>query len=161
MSKLTGKTTNVPKKQILELQDHLKRALADYQNLEKRHQTQKQTYLQYANQGIINKILPIIDDLERAQNHLQDQGLQMVIEQFHQILTSEDVTPIKTKDQLFNPETMDCIEVVAGPKNQVTKTISQGYFYHDQVIRPAKVEVGSGEKQSPSATAISNKSKSI
>lgn len=123
------------------------RALADYQNLEKRFQNERKDVIKFANETLIDKILTVLDDLNRAQEHLKDQGLQMVIDQFNQVLLSENVTPIKTKDEDFNPETMDCVEVVPGPKNKVVITLHPGYLYHDKVLRPARVQVGSGENQ--------------
>lgn len=126
-------------------ENNYKRALADYQNLEKRHALQRSNISKYANESLLDKILPIIDDLNRAQDHLADTGLQMILDRFQQLLTSEGVTPIDTKDQPFDPETMDCVEVVDGKKDIVVNTLSQGYFYNDKVLRPARVEVGSGQ----------------
>jgi molecular chaperone GrpE (heat shock protein) len=92
----------------------------------------------------LDKILPVLDDLERAQGHLNDAGLGHVIKQFHQVLSGEGLSLIESDGADFDPETMDCAEVVAGPKDKVVKTISKGYRYYDKVLRPAGVEVGNG-----------------
>ena len=146
-SKKTSPKTNHLQDQLRDLENRFKRALADYQNLEKRHASQKGDLIKFANQGLLDKLLPLLDDLERAQAHLQDSGLELIIDQFRQLLISEGVTPIISDRQIFDPQTMDCAEVVPGPKNKVVTTLAKGYYYHDRVLRPARVEVGSGQKK--------------
>lgn len=146
-SKKTSSKTIRLQNQIQDLENRFKRALADYQNLEKRHASQKDDLVKFANQGLLDKLLPLLDDLERAQAHLQDSGLELIIGQFRQLLISEGVTPIISDRQIFDPQTMDCAEVVPGPKNKVVTTLAKGYYYHDRVLRPARVEVGSGQKK--------------
>ncbi len=146
-SKKTSSKTIHLQNQIQDLENRFKRALADYQNLEKRHASQKGDLIKFANQGLLDKLLPLLDDLERAQAHLHDSGLELIIDQFHQLLISEGVTPIISDRQIFDPQTMDCAEVVPGPKNKVVTTLAKGYYYHDRVLRPARVEVGSGQKK--------------
>ena len=132
------------KDQIAFLDDKFKRALADYQNQEKRYESQKSLLAKFANETLLTQILPVVDDLERAQSHLQDAGLGHVIKTFHQILASEGVSIIESDQADFDPATMDCAEVVAGPKDKVVKTASRGYRLYDKILRPAKVEVGGG-----------------
>lgn len=146
-SKKTSSKTIHLQNQIQDLENRFKRALADYQNLEKRHASQKDDLVKFANQGLLDKLLPLLDDLERAQAHLHDSGLELIIDQFRQLLISEGVTPIISDRQIFDPQTMDCAEVVPGPKNKVVTTLAKGYYYHDRVLRPARVEVGSGQKK--------------
>ena len=146
-SKKTSSKTNHLQDQLRDLENRFKRALADYQNLEKRHASQKGDLIKFANQGLLDKLLPLLDDLERAQAHLHDSGLELIIDQFRQLLISEGVTPIISDRQIFDPQTMDCAEVVPGPKNKVVTTLAKGYYYHDRVLRPARVEVGSGQKK--------------
>ncbi len=141
---LQGKLDSLEAK-TLELDNSLKRALADYQNLERRLEKNKTEYVQFANQSLLDKFLPILDHLELAQNHLKDPGLQMVIENFYNVLLSEGIKEIPALHQTFDPNLMDCVEVVAGPKDQVTKVLTKGYLYHHKVLRPSKVEVGNGQ----------------
>jgi len=133
------------KQQLVDLEEKLKRTLADYQNQSRRYQSRQLEIVLFANQKLLDKFLSLLDSLELAQSHLQDKGLTLIIDQFYQILTSEEVKSIKTNKQLFNPETMDCTAVVKGDKNIVITTVSPGYTHHDRVLRPAKVEVGSGK----------------
>ena len=127
-----------------DLETRLLRALADYHNLAKRHTQDRTSLVKYANQALLDKLLPLLDDLYRAQEHLQDQGLQLVIDHFLQLLSSEDVREVNTAGQPFDPQTMDCTEVVPGPKDTVISVITRGYLHHDRVLRPARVTVGNG-----------------
>lgn len=140
--------TNSPIKkletQIEQLDAKFKRALADYQNLERRQKEDRQNLVKFSNQILLDKLLPLLDDLKRAEKHLKDTGIQHVINQFNRILESEGVKEIKSTGEAFDPQTMDCTEVVPGKKNQVVKTLVTGYLYHDRVLRPAQVEVGNG-----------------
>lgn len=129
---------------IKELEENWKRALADYQNLEKRVSQQQKTFVRLANASLIDKLLGVLDDLERATNHIKDHGLKLILNQFKSTLETEGVQEIQVKGEEFNPETMECIEMVSGPKNEVVKVLLKGYKLNDHVIRPAKVQVGKG-----------------
>jgi molecular chaperone GrpE len=130
---------------VIELEENWKRALADYRNLEKRISQQQETFVRLASAALVDKLLGVLDDLERAAGHISDEGLDLVLTQFKSVLESEGVKEIKTEREEFDPETMDCVEMVDGPKNMVTRTTVKGYRLNSNVIRPAKVEVGKGE----------------
>lgn len=130
---------------LLELENNYKRALADYQNQERRHKEMSSQLVKMASASLIEKLLGTLDSLEMAQVHLKDAGLKMVIEQFHKTLESEGLQPIKTDGETFDPYTMDCVEMVEGKKDLVVKTVSSGYTLFEKVLRPAKVAVGMGE----------------
>lgn len=146
------------KDQLAALDDKFKRVLADYQNQQKRHEIQKSLLAKFANESLLDKILPVLDDLERAQSHLNDAGLGHVIKRFSQVLSGEGLSLIDSDGADFDPETMDCAEVVAGPKDKVVRTVSKGYLYYDKVLRPAKVEVGGGTSptETPSHDGVGN-----
>ncbi len=133
-----------PLKQLKQLEDKYVRALADYQNLEKRIQSQQSEFIRFASATLIDKLLPVLDDLERAQSSLKDKGLNLVVDQFKKTLKSEGVEEIKALNQTFDPTTMDAQELVKGPKNRVIKITIKGYTLNGKVLRPAKVHVGQG-----------------
>ncbi len=137
---------SAPKRKLSsdQLETQLKRALADYQNLEKRLKADKTDFIKFANASLIDKLLSVLDDLERAENHLKDKGLKMAIDQFRQILHSEGVEELKVKNTGFDPQTSDCAELVIGPKNKIINIIQKGYSLNGKVLRPAKVKVGQG-----------------
>jgi len=129
---------------INELDDKLKRALADYQNLSRRIEERRRDLESQAGARIIDKLLDVYQDLKRAEKHIKDRGLSMAVKQFWAVLESEFVEEIKSDGQDFDPELMDCVEVVEGEENKVMETVSKGYLLNGQVIRPAKVKVGKG-----------------
>ena len=130
---------------IAELEAGYKRVLADYQNQERRHKELESQVVKFAQASLIEKMLLSFDALQMAQSHLKDKGLQIVLDQFTKTLESEGLKTIETNQQIFDPNTMDCFEIVPGPKDVVVETTSPGYLLFDKVLRPAKVKVGSGD----------------
>jgi len=138
------KSSRLNKNQSLENQ--LKRALADYQNLKKRFEKEKSDFAQFANAALLDKFLAVLDDLERAQKHLKNDGLSLAIEQFKSVLKTEGVAELDLLNKLFDPQSADCVEITSGPQNHIVGIIQKGYSLHGQVLRPAKVKVGKGGK---------------
>ncbi|MFA6250000.1 MAG: nucleotide exchange factor GrpE [Candidatus Shapirobacteria bacterium] len=143
-----------------ELEESWKRSLADYANLEKRIESQRQIYATLASVSIISKMIEVLDDLLLAHTHLEDQGLQMTINKFLSVLKSEGLEEINVKvgDQ-FDPLTMECVEAASGEKDMVMTVKRKGYSLNSQCLRPAQVVVGRGDTaipaSSPSGTAVS------
>lgn len=144
------KTTN---KQIEQLQSHVenlendyKRALADYQNLVKQTQKERQEYIRYANSSLIEQLLPILDNLKMAYKHLQDPGVEMIIKQFHDLLKGENIEEISAKpgDEFDHDlhEAIDSVEGTAEQNGRIAELSLVGYKYQDGlVLRHAKVKV--------------------
>ncbi len=130
------------KKQLQDLENKWKRALADYANLEKRITAEKQAFVEYANACLLDKLLAILGDLERVEAHLKDKGLSLVLGQFHAVLKTEGIKEIKAENQVFDTETMDCMEIVSGKKNKIMSVVQKGYLLNQKILRPAKVKVG-------------------
>ncbi len=135
------------KKQICLLKEQLKRAMADYQNLEKRIRKETEVLSREKVFRLADKLIGVLDNLERAEKHLKDQGLNMAVDQFKKVLESEEIEEIETTGKRFNPEIMDCVAVVSGPKEIVVETVAKGYSLKGNLIRPAKVKVGGGEEK--------------
>ena len=129
-----------------ELSNQLKKAVADYRNLEARIEKEVAFRRRDTLAKLVDKLIGVLDDLERAEEHLGDRGLSMAVEQFRRALESEGVKMIESEGKEFDPELMDCVEVVKGPKNVVVETVLKGYTLDGEVIRPAKVKVGRGSK---------------
>lgn len=143
MVKKKGKI-RVQEEKIKDLTNQWKRALADYQNLEKRVVEEKRELVKCASAGLIDKLLPVLDSLERSYEHLKDKGLELVLSQFKKALESEGVEEIMAEGQEFNPETMDAVEMARGKKNKVVEVVLKGYQLNGKVLRPANVKVGTG-----------------
>ena len=140
------KTSKHLEQQVQDLDEKWKRALADYQNLEKRVSTQQQLFAKMANLALIEKLLPVFDDLKRASGHIQDNGLAMIVNQLDKILEEDGIKKINALGHMFDAHSMECIETVPGDKDVVTEVLTDGYILGDTVIRPARVKVGNGQK---------------
>lgn len=134
-------------KQSVTLADNLARSLADYSNLEKRIESQRQIFVTLATTSIIIKMVEVLDDLYLAQKHLNDTGLQMSIDKFNSVLKTEGLQEINPVSQEFDPHFMECIEAVDGKENFVVEVKKLGYKLNDHVIRPAQVSVGKNSDQ--------------
>jgi len=119
------------------------RALADYQNLEKRTETERGQIQTFAGLVVIEKLLPVVDLLEKAQEHLKDQGLELALKELHAFFQALGVEKIDVVGKKFDPYSMDCVDIVpGGEENTVVSVFTPGYRMHHKVIRPAKVKVG-------------------
>ncbi|MBI4100595.1 nucleotide exchange factor GrpE [Candidatus Microgenomates bacterium] len=127
----------------VEFEEKWKRALADYQNLEKRAKEEKEKLIKSAAGEIVLKILPCLDDFERAAEHLKDEGLNLALRHLYQVLEKEGLSKIETSGRIFDPAEMEAIEIVPGEEeNKVVKEFRAGYKLNNQVIRHAQVNVG-------------------
>lgn len=127
------------------LEEQLQSAVADYRNLEARIEKDVSRFRQESLIRLVDKLVGVLDDLERAEKHLADKGLTMAVNQFKGVLESEGVEEILADKEIFDPVTMDCVDVVAGPKDVVAETVLKGYQLNRDVVRPARVKVGKGK----------------
>lgn len=136
---------NNNEEKIKELQEKYLRALADYQNLDRQTQNWKEEFVTYANSDLIRQLLEVLDDLEKAQEHLKDAGLQLVIEKFKKILASAGVSELDLKGKEFDANLAEVVSTVPDEKANIVKEVLQkGYILKDRVIRPGKVIVTVG-----------------
>lgn len=130
------------KKNLAEMENNWKRALADYRNLEKRFEEEKLEFFKYANSTLILRFLPVLDNLELMEKHLDDPGIRMIIQEFKKVFAEEGVSEVETTDKDFDELVMEAVEMVDGPKNKVMDVVQKGYFLKEKLIRPARVKVG-------------------
>lgn len=128
--------------QIRTFEDKYKRALADYQNLEKRVREEKSEWIRMANRELLLRILPVLDTLLLAKLHSNDQTLKVTAQQFLDVLKEEGIEKIKTEGQEFNPHLMEVISTETGAENKVLKEVRAGYKMGDRILRVAQVVVG-------------------
>ena len=120
------------------------RALADYQNLEKRTQAEKQEIRKYAAEVVLMRFIPALDTLTKVTEHVKDAGLELALKEIYAALFEMGVHKIDVVGKEFNPHEMECIEVVAGKDNIVAEELLPGYRLHDKIVRVAQVKVGKG-----------------
>ncbi|MEA1960343.1 MAG: nucleotide exchange factor GrpE [Bacillota bacterium] len=134
--------------------DQCLRALADVENIKKRTQRDKEEYIKYGNVSLIKKILPILDDLERAiavsqtsnDREALQKGVEMTAKNLLDLLTNEGLQVIEAEGKPFDPQVHQPLVVEATdafPENTVMEVMQRGYILHDRVIRPALVKVSS------------------
>jgi len=132
----------------------LARALADYDNLNKRVDREREDLGKIASVGIIVRLLPILDNLESAQVHLKDQGLAISITEFKKVLSEEGLTEVEPKKgDVFDENTMEAIEVVNDVSDnnkseaKVAEVVLPGWKFEDgAIVRHVKVKVERSEK---------------
>lgn len=136
------------KSETEQLKNQLARALADYDNLRKRTEAEKEVWTKFSAEKVLIKLLPTLDILESAQKHLNDQGLALAISEFKKVLLEEGLVEISpVKNAYFDPKVHEAVESVGGgKKGKISETLLPGWKFEDgKVVRPAKVKVF-GEK---------------
>lgn len=149
---MTAKKKNQPNKQSTKLPAKLqtevarareseKRAIADYKNLERRNENERAQFIQFATRELVSSLLGPIDHLNLAATKINDQGLDMVVEEFDQVLQISGLTPFNPEGESFDLETMEAIEK-QGKGEKVIKVVKKGYKLDGKVIQHAQVVVG-------------------
>jgi molecular chaperone GrpE len=147
MSKNKQKKLSSFDKEAEDLKLQLARALADYDNLQKRIEKQKQEFTQIANLKLIARLLPIYDMLVGAQKHLKDPGIAMTIKEFEDVLLQEGVEKlVSKKGDVFDESKQEVVELVeGGERSKIAEMIASGWKYKNGfIIRPERVKVYKG-----------------
>jgi molecular chaperone GrpE len=131
---------------------HLQRLQADFDNYRKRTQKEKEETVKYAAERIVEAMLPILDNFERAVNSSKtnkdfnafSQGVEMIFKQMQNTLTKEGLTPMEAVGQPFDPNLHDAVLQVESdeyPENTVVEELQKGYYLKEKVLRPSMVKV--------------------
>jgi len=130
------------KAQVNEFKNKYLRALADYQNLEKRILLDREMVVKSANNSLILKILPFLDNLEKAEIFVKDQGLKLTKDQLEKFLSELGLVELDIINKEYDPYTAEVIEMVPGEKdNMVVEVLKKGYKLNDKILRVAQVKV--------------------
>ena len=130
------------KQQIEENKNRYLRALADYQNLEKRFNQERFELIKMGNKNLLIKIIPFLDNLEKAEVFVKDQGLKISKDHFMQILKETGLEEINILNKDFDPVSAEAVEIVPGKEeNKVVEVLRKGYKFEDKIIRVAQVKV--------------------
>jgi molecular chaperone GrpE len=129
------------------------RAQADFTNFRRRLEQDKAEFAKYAESDILLRLLPILDDLDRALRSVPEelrgnpwaQGMEGIARKFRAALEAAGLTPINALGQQFDPVMHDAMMHVPGPADRVISEYERGYKLKDRVLRPARVAVGNGE----------------
>jgi len=126
--------------QAIVYKDKYLRALADYQNLVKRTQVEKDEFYKYAHESFVEKLIPVLDHLERAEKHTHDTGIDLIYKELRRIVEDLGLEPIHIKEtDKFDPAYMECIEAEEGGKKLIETRA--GYKFKGKVLRTVEVKV--------------------
>jgi len=121
---------------------HYLRALADYQNFENRVNKEKEDLVKSASRRIITKILPLLDNIEKAEVFVKDQGLKLIKDDFLRVMREEGLEELEVLGKPFDPEYAEAVEIIDGDTdNRIIEVVRRGYKLNGKIIRPAQVKV--------------------
>ncbi len=136
------------------LKDKFLRVNAEMQNMRRRMEEEKANLLKYEGEDLIKKLLPVIDNFERAigmdDTNLEDEvskflsGFKMIYGNLSSTLQGYEVIAMDILNKPFDPNTMDAVmveEVEGMESNMVVDVLQKGYTYKGKVIRHAMVKV--------------------
>lgn len=145
-------------KQVNEMYEQFMRARADLENYRRRARKEKEDAIKFANVPILEALLPVLDNFERAldasdqtQEKSEDakaiqQGIEMVYRQFIQVMHDRGLEMIDALGKPFNPHEHNAVMQVTMENVEsgiVVEELQAGYRYQDRVIRPTMVKVNS------------------
>ncbi len=148
-SEANEEITQLEEKNV-ELENKYRRALADYQNLEKRVREERSEWIKSANQQLLLRLLPALDTVMLAAQHTEDKGIKATVDHFLSTLAAEGIEKIDTTDKEFDPSTMEVIQTMDGKEGKVLQEVRAGYTLYGKLLRPAQVIVGQEQKEESS-----------
>lgn len=140
-------------KQIEELKNQQLYKMAEFDNFRKRVMQEKADLIKNGGAKFITTLLPIIDDMERAQQNMDKyedvaavkEGLSLIIDKFFKLMAQEGLKKMEVVGQPFDADLHEAIAMVPGQpddqKGKVMNCMMNGYTLNDKVIRYAKVAV--------------------
>lgn len=137
--------------EIEELKNGWRRTQADFENYQKRTETQKFELIELAKADFMTKLTPVLDNFRRAFEHAPNdefaKGVKQIEKQLEDILNSEGLIKIKT-DGVFDPNMHEAISFEENkdvPADHIISELESGWMYGNKVLKPAKVRVSKGK----------------
>lgn len=146
------KKENVYREQITQLEDRVKRQMAEFENFRKRTDREKQAMFETGARSVIEKILPVVDNFERGLATVDPEGTEDAFVQgmnqiYKQLMTELDnmgVKPIEAVGHEFDPNLHNAVMQVESEEYEsgiVAQELLKGYTYRDSVVRHTMVAV--------------------
>lgn len=140
------------KQKIEELEDRVKRQMAEFENFRKRTEKEKAAMYEVGAKSVIEKILPVVDNFERGLGSIPEEerggafaeGMNMIYKQLVGELDKLGVKPIEALGKEFNPEFHNAVMQVESEEYEsgvIAQELQKGYTYHDVVVRHSMVAV--------------------
>ena len=148
-----SKKTADPKDAVIaDLQDRVKRQMAEFDNFRKRNDKEKSAMFEMGASDVIKKLLPVVDNFERGFKSITDdeketpfaKGMDMVYKQMIKMLEDLEVKPIEAVGLEFNPDFHNAVmhvEDESAGEGIIVEEFEKGYTYRDTVIRHSMVKV--------------------
>lgn len=144
--------TNKLQEKVDELEDRVKRQMAEFDNFRKRSEKEKSAMFETGAKSVVEKILPVVDNFERGLAALSEEemkqpfaeGMNMVYKQLITELEKLEVKPIEAVGCEFNPELHNAVMQVESEElesGMVAQEMQKGYLYRDSVVRHSMVSV--------------------
>ena len=148
----SDKKQEVLKERIEELEDRVKRQMAEFDNFRKRTEKEKTAMFETGAKSVIEKILPVVDNFERGLATVPEeekggafaQGMEMIYKQLMTELENMDVKPIPAVGEEFNPDFHNAVMQVESEEYEsgvIAQELQKGYTYRDSVVRHSMVAV--------------------
>ncbi len=136
----------------------LERLQADFDNYKKRQEKKQKEFIEFANEELINNLLSVLDNLERALFSAENEkdinaikeGINNTLKEFHNILTKEGVKPMQSIGHRFDPYKHEAVMRINTDKyseDTITEEFQKGYYIKSKVLRPAMVKVAVSTKE--------------
>jgi molecular chaperone GrpE len=134
----------------------LKYAKADLENIQKQSHKRMQEFMDKANGGLLQQLLPLMDEMEILATRDADkeklvQGMGMVLKKMQKVMEGEGVRAIEAEGRLFDPYRHDAVmevETLEEPDGTVVEEVRRGYMYKDRVLRASVVKVARSPNES-------------
>ena len=145
------------KKRSAEYLSDAQRERADYQNLKKRTEQEKQEYSTSLKAEFIRTLLPVLDDMEHAfsmvdpafQNSAWIEGFRMIQRKLQDILREHGCVTMECVGQPFDPSLHEAVAYEEGDEGMIIAEHRKGYTINDKLIRAPQVTVGKGKVETP------------
>jgi molecular chaperone GrpE len=136
----------------------LERLQADFENYKKRQEKKKKEFIEFANEELLNDLLSVVDNLERALDSAKNdknakaikEGINNTLKGFYNILKKEGVMPMESVGHRFDPYRHEAVmktETDKHSEDKVTEEFQKGYYIKSKVLRPAMVKVAVSIKE--------------
>lgn len=148
----TDKKQDALKEKIADLEDRVKRQMAEFENFRKRSEKEKTMMFETGAKSVVEKILPVVDNFERGLQALSEEekkepfaeGMAMIYKQLMTELDGLGVKPIEAIGQEFDPELHNAVMQVESEEygeGIIAQELQKGYTYRDSVVRHSMVAV--------------------
>jgi len=139
--------------------DRWLRSMAEAENVRRRCEREKSDYLKFATEKLIRELLPVVDNLERALGHAEQQsqdeagcaslhqGVELTLKALKGALEGQGVAAVEALGRPFDPNLHEAVSVEereGATDNEVVGQLQRGYLLKDRLLRPALVVVAKG-----------------